>query len=152
MSALSRLQRLMLICFIALALPLQGAAAALRLGCLPDRGQGHGQHVPAAAPQSTGHEGQGAASSHAHHAEHAHQASAAGQADPGATNLSRLPGTPHTCSACAACCLGAVLLAPQLSPPAVTPLVHGVVFQAFSVGPVRFVTGGPDRPPRSTQA
>ena len=152
MSALSRLQRLMLICFIALALPLQGAAAALRLGCLPDRAQGHAQHVPAAAPQSSGHEGQGAASSHAHHAEHAHQAPAAGQADPGATDLSRLPSAPHSCSACAACCLGAVLLAPLLSPPAVTPLVHGVLFQAFSAGPVRFVTGGPDRPPRRAQA
>ena len=172
---MSRLTRLLLLWLVALALPLQGMAAAVRLGCLPGGAAGHAQHalavaVAAASPAhtahtahtaNTGHTGlaghmghtdpASAAAHHVHAPAEAMAADTAGADATGAPDPSLQHSTPHTCSACAACCLGTGLLAPPLGQPLAMPLVHGLVFQVLQVGPVHFVTGGPDRPPR-TQA
>ena len=166
-AGMSRLTRLLLLWLVALALPLQGMAAAVRLGCLPGGAAGHAQHalaVAAASPAhtaNTGHTGlaghmghtdpASAAAHHVHAPAEAMTADTAGAGATGAPDPSLQHSTPHTCSACAACCLGTGLLAPPLGQPLAMPLVHGLVFQVLQVGPVHFVTGGPDRPPR-TQA
>ncbi len=129
------LMRLMLLCLVALALPLQGYAATGALHCAAL----HGRMQASAAP----HHDDGNAHHHDGH-DAAHADSVTGDAGPDG-GASRLGGS-FKCSACAACCVGLALPAgairlPQgpaqgLAPPVATP----------SVAP--FLTGGPERPPR----
>lgn len=134
---MSRLTQLLLIWFVALALPMQGLAAAVRLSCASVGTPAHGQHGQAAMHQ---------------HADPAAHTAHGAHAVPGSQVLADAPttlvGAEHSCSACAACCVGAGLTAPVLGQALVIPQVQAASFLAFSVGPVRFVTDGPDRPPR----
>lgn len=129
--AVSRTLRLLVAWLMLLALPLQGWAAATMLGC----GQ---QHAHAAA----------AAAQHAdHHADHAHPAHAAahGHADEGA----HADGA-GSCASCAACMVGLALPAASLA--LADPPVAGEPRLRAPPAPVSFVTGGPDRPPRTVLA
>ncbi|MGD9835601.1 MAG: hypothetical protein AB7U92_22860 [Piscinibacter sp.] len=131
--------RLLLLCLMALALPLQGLAAtgAVHCAAMHDRMQVNTAH----------HHEEGAA---AHHDEHA-AASLQVSADEHPAD----DGTPRTggafkCSACAACCaalglpMGAVTL-PQVPAEALAPAIPQRAVAAF-------LTGGPERPPRTVLA
>ena len=133
--------RLLVIWLLALAVPVQGAAAATMAFC----GLAHQPAVAGAQAQAAmvahGH-GHDASAHHAHHGD----APAQGLAVPAA------PGHDgqHQCSACAACCSFGAMLGPVWSVPA--PVFGAGVFVDVvpSVGP--FSTDGPDRPPRRQRA
>ena len=142
-----RILRITLMWLLALAVPVQGFAAASMVGCgaghqaggmqSHSHGLGLGQHE-ANAPQSHDHHGH--AHGEAHVAVHAdmHMAGIDGAAHAGVSKAS--------CSACASCCTAAALPA--------TPMVFEVtdapsVFVALAPQPVvSFVSGGLERPPR----
>lgn len=129
---------------VAVALPLQGLAAATMLSC----GPGHHrmvtqQSAKAAVQDHASHEHGGAAKEVA-------SAGSAGVLDVGgavlAQDLQQL--AKFKCSACAACC-SATVLPPSVmnfDPPR-QAAVFDVVAPAWSV---QFQTGGPERPPRNT--
>lgn len=119
----SRTLRIVVTWLLALALPLQGWAAASMLGCGPG-------HEPPAVQVMEGH-GQ--------HADHAHHHD---DSDAAASTTS--------CSACAACCVGFALRAqaPQVAEPPAGQAAP--VLPATTA--VSFVTGGPERPPRAAFA
>ncbi len=147
---MSALSRLLLVWFITLALPLQGLAAATRLVCGPATPPGHAQRAALPgqpAPQAPAH----AQAGDGHGAPHAHAAQHIGPAQDMADGHHGSPAAQHKCSACAACSVAAALVAP--APPAVAaaPLVNATVFGALATPALGFVTGGPDRPPRSTR-
>lgn len=140
---------------IALALPLQGMAAASLLLCEP-------AFRPAEAVL-----GQAPVADPAHRHHHAHE----GHADPAAPDGESLPavftgdeGSPqqedrpgdpdaalqHSCGVCAFCCLGAAL--PSVFPPFELPHVSPLRRAPSGVASASFLTGGPDRPPRTRSA
>lgn len=150
--------RRLLVWIMVLAMPVKGMAAMAMLAC----GPAHVAPPAAAAPQ-------------AHHAGHAHQAAPAVQAGHAHAPLhSTLPAahhadhavadpTPpadaghdpagdlsasvkHKCSACAACSAGAAL--PSQPPALLAAEPAPAQFAAAAVSAFRFVTDGPDRPPR----
>jgi hypothetical protein len=132
-----------LIWLLALALPIQGLAAATMVNCAV----GHEHHgaLPAAAVPI-------AIALHAHDAgvarqphEHGAVASDHRAADNGVAPIL------HKCSACAACCMGLALPSAGSSAPEL-PLAVAVALPAPAVHAVAFLTGGPDRPPRALSA
>lgn len=127
---------------LALALPLQGAAAATRLHCEP--------------AQQTAGVSHGARSAH-DHAAHVHHedlaASHHADAASGASSSDHAAAAPHTqlsCSACAACCPAAAIPAAPLVVAAAEKVE--TVLPVISDVAVMFLTGGPDRPPRHSLA
>jgi hypothetical protein len=125
--------KLVLVCLLALALPLQAVAAASMLHCGPSHGRmqaqagaGHGHHA-----QTPAH-GDGATGHHA----------SADPADPAQfADLGQFK-----CSACGACCFAAALPAFVLTVPKTTAVGHwGLV---PSQGRVAYLTSGPERPPK----
>jgi hypothetical protein len=147
--------RTTLIWLMAIALPVQGAAAATMLACGP------GHHGAAAAHSHAGgdtvHVHADATEPHIHPEGHA----APGKADSphheltsGSESASADGNDVHKaagkCSACASCCTVAVLptsVLPIGSAPAVDRVV--AFFQAQAAV---FMTGGPERPPRTILA
>ena len=147
-----RVLRFMLMWLLALAIPVQGFAAASMLGC----GTGHhgaagghshalGMHQHAIDTPQHSYGVEGDEMAHAIHHQHAvgiqgdtHKAHAG-------TTSSKAP-----CSACASCCTSAALPA--------TPVVFEAMHapDAFVLlAPHRvasFISGGPERPPRSVLA
>lgn len=130
------LMRLMLLCLMAVALPVQGFAAtgALHCGAMHERMQVDTAH----------HHDDGAAQSHdgQHLGNPAPAAASDGGHDDGAARV----GGVFKCSACAACCVGLGLPAgalPLPQGPAESP-APGLVADA----PTAFLTSGPERPPR----
>lgn len=132
------LLRLMLLCLMAVALPVQGFAAAGALHCATmhermqvasmhhhDDGVDH-HHVQAATP-------------------HDMQNSDAGP-DDGAARV----GGHFKCSACAACCVGLGLPASTISVP--PGPAEGMSPSSVSRAVAPFFTGGPERPPRAVLA
>jgi hypothetical protein len=132
-----------LIWLLALALPIQGLAAATMVNCAIGH-EHHGATPSAAAPI--------AIALHAHGAGVAHQAHEHGAAvsDHHAADNSGAPIL-HKCSACAACCIGLALPSADSSAPAL-PLAAAVALPAPMAQAVVFLTGGPDRPPRTLSA
>lgn len=132
--------RTLLIWLLVLALPAQSAAAVTMAFCGPNH---HATgHATAAAQQG----------SHSGH-EHEHAEAQAGEhavvADPvSATTLAH--SHEHQCNTCASCCSAAALPSRvlRLAPPETT----STAFTAMVPGVEAFVTGGPDRPPRSAFA
>jgi hypothetical protein len=123
-----RLVRVFLLWLIAMALPLQGVAAATMFAC------GIQHDAQAAAHGGQDH--------HEHHATgHGDHAHAADLDDDSPDNP-----PPHKCSACAACCVGAALPAATLVVASVDLTEFHQRFADRSV-PV-FITEGPERPPR----
>ena len=121
---MSRALRIILMWLLTMAVSVHGVAAASMLGCA-------GSHQRVAAP----------ASEHSHASGHQHGDS---------THKKHTDGK-ASCSACAACCASAALPA--------TP----VVFEPTTLAPdafvlpapqhvASFVSGGPERPPRSVLA
>ncbi|MBX9793861.1 MAG: hypothetical protein K2Y02_06150, partial [Burkholderiaceae bacterium] len=124
--------RVALMWVLLFALPFQGYAAATMLGCGPTH------HRMSSATAEV-------ASAPAAAAAHIHQHDAADAfAEAGDHHLA---GKVSKCSACAACCVGAALPAAALVFAAAAPAAAPAAQR--SVGDVRFVTDGPDRPPRT---
>lgn len=127
---------------LALALPLQGIAAAGMQACGPT----HGHTVPvAASAHGAGHGHTGAHSVHGDvHAEAHVPAVEHPSAD------TELPAAGHQCGACAACC-PAVALPSALALP-VAPASEAVVIPAAPARLASFVPPGLERPPRTLLA
>lgn len=125
---------------IALALPLQGLAAATMLSC----GPGHHRMaaVTAAEPvvdDHAAHENHAAAAASAKH-----HTGSSGSADDPSKSLHEL--AKFKCSACAACCVATLLPSAGVTfdPPKQTAQL---VWPAL-VPSAQFLTSGPERPPR----
>jgi len=136
-----KLFRTLMIALLALAIPVQGVAAAAMLYCGPDHGPGGN------AGHTAGHDvGHG-------HARDGHSQAGHEQAQPAvlAADLAAVPDAPDQpapakCSVCAACCSAAAIAASTLlfSPPGMEPLP---VLMSSSLS-YSFITDGPLRPPR----
>lgn len=156
-----RALRVLLVWVMAIAIPVQGLAAAAMLSCGPSHArmmQGLLHGAQAAAP-GHGH-GHGpalstAADHGAHHGHAApHQAAPSPAAEPAPTADAAGSAAPQadafSCSACAACCAMLALPAGSVQPQAVVP-AHperdALVVPVASPPP-----DGLDRPPRATRA
>ncbi|TAL20768.1 MAG: hypothetical protein EPO01_12965 [Aquabacterium sp.] len=134
-----RTVRLFLLWLLAVALPMQGAAAAAMLHCSQAQGAG-----------------QVATQAHAHHHDHDHghdHAAMQGHADAGnarsATHDDHAAGKTG-CSACASCCHALALPAPAIVLPMQEPAFTPFALRAHAAAV--FLTDGPERPPRALLA
>lgn len=132
------LLRLMLLCLMAVALPVQGFAAtgALHCAAMHERMQ----------VASTHHHDDGADHHHAQAGAHHDGSSADTGPDDGAPHV----GGVFKCSACAACCVGLGLPASTIHVPQGLAEVLSLQPATRTVAP--FLTGGPERPPRTVLA
>lgn len=139
---MQRVLRFLLVWFLVVAMPLKGVAAVAMLACGPAHAHGHSAvQAPADhADHAAGHGFADHAGTTHHHAAHAAPAQGG---DDGADALSKLI---HKCSACAACGAGAAL--PAQPPHFAAPEAEPTAFTPLPLSAVRFVTDGPDRPPR----
>lgn len=152
---MQRVLRFLLVWLLAVAMPLKGMAAAVMLLCAPlpaasvvqampsHLAQGHAAHDGAQHHQHFRHASQAKPPQppqHATHATHATQGDAASADDHGGSS-----GHAHAVAKCGACAAIAAGL-PRVAPP--PPGAQG--FEPMALGAVRFLTDGPDRPPRST--
>jgi hypothetical protein len=119
--------RIVMMCLLAVAVPMQGYAAAAMLHCAPAHKHEHKHQHPTA-----GHEAHEAHERHAQASGDVHDAS------------------DIKCSACASCCTGAPLPAAAL-PPLSSPAAHELAAAPTPlIAP--FLTGGLERPPRPSLA
>lgn len=127
--------RSFLLWLVVLAVPLQGLAAATMLNCTATHG------AEAAAAGHDDHDD--------HDHDHDHAAMAAVHDDP-AADAGAVHAADHKCSACAAChaSIGLPVALPEL--PAIDAVQAHPVPRASGGEP--FLTGGLERPPRSTHA
>lgn len=132
------LLRLLLLCLMAVALPVQGFAAAGAMHCatMHERMQGVDVH----------HHDDGADHPHAQAASHHDMSST----DAGSDDSAARVGGMFKCSACAACCVGLGLPASVISVP--PGPAEGLTPPSVSRAVATFFTGGPERPPRSVLA
>ena len=142
----------MVMWFLALAVPVQGFAAASMVGC----GTGHG--ATGIQSHAQGMHGHQAAASHAHdghadvmaHAGHHHHADAASHGDAHnshADTAKHSKSSKASCSACASCCMSAALPATPVSFEATqAPDSFGL---SAPLAVVSFISDGLERPPRS---
>jgi hypothetical protein len=133
---MSKFARLLLLWMIALALPFQGVYAAAVARCDPLEHAMLANQVQA-HPHAAGEAG----------AEHMHHALAQASHD-GHSSHHHAAAPKVGCNTCGACCAS---VAP---PPAVPAVATPQAWQLVAVGAasttaVTFVTGGPERPPRS---
>lgn len=121
------------ICLLALALPVQGFAAAQMMPCGP------------------AHESMHDARMHAHEPAHDHgdQVALHAHADAAAQDPSS-PLAQHSCSACAACCVGMAL--PSSAPVLAAPAESAMRDTAGGAAEPVFLTSGLERPPRPVLA
>lgn len=117
--------RAVLMWVLLIALPFQGYAAATMLGCGPDH---HRTSLP----------------THVH--DEVVSAAAVGVHQHAASDDHHHPDQASKCSVCAACCVSAALPAKALVFSAAEPV--GAPTRLLAMGPVGFLTDGPDRPPR----
>ncbi|OYT98198.1 MAG: hypothetical protein CFE40_13095 [Burkholderiales bacterium PBB1] len=132
-----RIRSRLVLMWLVLALPLQGYAAAAMLNCVA------GHHRMSAVVVSSADLPDAGKDRHAHHAHDAEPATALDTHS--AAGLSK-----SKCSACAACCVGAPLPATGLVFAEAAP--DGAPACACIIGPIGFLTDGPDRPPRTDLA
>jgi hypothetical protein len=129
-----RLFRFVLLWMLALALPLQGMAAAANMHC-------SGEYHAAAARTITAH---GTAAEHAAQPlQHVHVAD-------GAKAETQPHSATHSCSACASCCAGFALLSAPLEVAAPEPA--GETSTPARAGAVSVADGAPEKPPRAPHA
>ena len=130
---MSGVARLVLTLLLAIALPLQGMAAAAMIA----RGAGFHDHTHAVAHDHHALDpaGHADAGSDEMHAAHSH----GGKADPGG-------GTLHKCSACASCCVGAAAPSQSITFDTVKLTDRFAPLVARSVP--AYVSEGLERPPR----
>lgn len=147
---MSRFWRALLLCVLALALPLQGAAAAAMVHCaaIP-------VHESAIAPDAPNHHG--VADTHAMEAmdatDAAHDAAAVHDAasPSGLLAKAHAAGAGHQCSACAAaCCAGMAIPVRNIVLQAEEP--SSLPHPAAEASVVTFISGGLERPPRFSLA
>jgi hypothetical protein len=132
------LLRLLVLWLLALALPLQGAAATLRCG-----GSMHG----AAHAAASMHAGPAAHAEHDAHAEGTTGAGLASHAHPAGHASGKAP----SCSACASSCCSPAAL-PALPTVALPEPTGGTMAAVPVVRTPVFLTDGPERPPRAALA
>lgn len=138
--------RFLLLCLMAIALPVQGFAAAGMKHCGPM----HDRMQAAMAAQAVHHD-----DGHVHH----HDADGAPQGHDGgadaadhapAAEKSRAATAAVKCSACAACCVALGLPASALQLP--QPPAEGLQPPLVTAEAAAFLTGGLERPPRTVLA
>lgn len=135
--------KLFLLCLLALAIPVQGFAAALQ-ACAPAVQSSARHHAPAApAAHSAGMQ-------HAHHDPQGHHGAAAQTVTADSAETSHQPDLQHhtqaSCSFCAACTVGGLLPLALSAPPA--PDLPSREFIALPAsGFVGYLPENPDRPP-----
>lgn len=167
MPAVRRVLRILLVCFLAAAMPLKGLAAVVVLTAGMAGGVEAAATAPAASSPPAGCHGHAARAADitgggpthpvhhsdaappavqaaAHQAPHADPMSAPRHAD-----ASPLP-VPHKCSACDACATAAPL--PAQAPRIVAPEAGVARHPRLAQLPLCFITEGPDRPPRGPGA
>ena len=136
---MTALLRVLLIAWLAVALPVQGVAAATMKFCAPAQQHQH-QHRPAATSVQVD------AGQH-----HGHGAAAAA---PDAASAEHDLGTGHPatgkCSACAACCMAAALPPAGMTLAAVEPVVEGSRFTLDAY--IAPDAAGLERPPKQALA
>jgi len=136
-----RVVRLVLTWLLALALPVQGVAAATTAACSTR----HVIHAAATAHAASRGIDHGAHDTHRHDAATAPANDARAQPVHAATKVS--DDSVHKCSACASCCLNAVVATETL---AFDTIAHADRFAPLvTTGPVAYVTEGQERPPRT---
>ncbi len=130
MASVSRI----LLIWLALAIPLQGAAAATMQFCASS------DNAQAAGRLGANHHASVAATDHAHHAER--------HAAPGdGSDLQGEATSKAKCNVCAACCIGSALLPNGLTVPVVMPLREAPrLVSTPYVGPVASCLERPPRP------
>ena len=141
-SRMHRTLKTLLLLLLIAALPLQGAAAAMRLSCGPAH-----HHQPAQLASATGAPHHDAAAAHFDSDHSAFDATASAEQAPAAQ-----VGHAHSsCSACAACCVGAAA-PPSASIP--TAPLEGSEFIAVAPAPLLagFIPASLERPPRTVFA
>ena len=141
---MNRLRRLLLLCLLALALPLQGLAAA---GMLPCAG-GHlpGTHAGMNAGMHAGDDAH--ADCHGMTVGPTTSATASSVTD-AAQDAAQdpVPAAAHKCSACAACGTGQALPASAPVLPSTGP--ESAPVRSFEAAAASFIASGLERPPRS---
>jgi hypothetical protein len=145
--------RLLIVWFIALALPVQGIAGVTMVNC----GQSHERlgaaRAAMAEPGSHRHAEREAGAAHHHLAAAAHSEDHAGHATVAPADAPSdhvVQSGEHTCSSCASCCAGAAL--PSLALRLPDPVCAPTVFAETMVSVDTFASDGPDRPPRCVLA
>ena len=136
--------RALLIWLLVLAIPAQGAAAAIMVPCGPNH------HTGGAAQSAFS----ATASLHAHHGAALHaqafdlRGAAVMIADDATATAKPGPGARQTCSACASCCSSNAMLTwvPVVSSNDSAPAVFDTVVLTVDA----FAADGPDRPPRNS--
>lgn len=138
--------RILIVWFIAIALPVQGLAGVTMAHC----GSSHERMGAALESGQHRHADHEAGAAH-HHAAGVVEGTA--EADRDAAVESQPPsGTlsdlaPHKCSSCASCCAGSAL--PSEPPRLPEPMASPAVFDEEMVAVDAFASDGPDRPPRT---
>ncbi|HWX03132.1 hypothetical protein [Collimonas sp.] len=130
MFSLTRLKNL-LILLLALAIPLQGYAAAAMVFCGPEK------PVAAMAASSAGHAGM------AHH--HADAQDAVQVLHGDSDHASTHDKSSTSCSSCAACCVGVLPVNAPLAAVQPLPVIHPLLFPLS--GFVGYTPENPERPP-----
>jgi hypothetical protein len=143
---MSSIVRTLVLCLLALALPLQGLAAATMLHCGPSH---HARIVSASAAHDHAAHGHGAArGAHSHDDRAADGSAAVDAANPQTPNyLGDSSLAKAKCSACASCCSAVALPASIAEIPVVQQ--HASRFPPLSAQVEPVVTDSPERPPRS---
>ena len=143
-----RLLRLALLCILALALPLQGMAAAAMTDCASGHHAAASLSAPA-HPFEAGHEAHGL-----HHAGHPVATDAplpeAAATPPAAGHDTQIHSPGPGCSACAACCAGFALTFAPFEVAAPDP--EAGIRSPAPDGTVGNVEDAPERPPRASRA
>lgn len=141
-SSMRRIARFLLLCFIAVALPFQGALAMTGVGCA---GEFNGAHEHSELYVHVGDATDGSNAGLGHHHDELGQASS-----PHATHVHQHGGSSKAgCSVCASCC-SSTAPAPTLASFERQRVEMATVRLSLTSAPVTFVTGGPERPPRSS--
>jgi len=138
--------RLLIVWFIAIALPVQGMAGVTMAHC----GSSHERMGAAVEAPQHRHADHEAGAAHHHAADAADDAAqaehgAAAQAKAQSGKLSDL--AQYKCSSCASCCAGSAL--PSALPCLPEPTAAPAVFAEELVTVDAFASEGPDRPPRT---
>jgi len=134
----------MLIWVLAVALPVQGVAAATMLACGPHhRHSGASASPTSHAPRSVSH--------HSHlHVPNAAAPARAAAADMKGDTATLAEAPAHKCSACASCCLSAGVATEAIVFLAVDS--PDLFARLVTRTPAAYVTEGPERPPRRVLA
>lgn len=138
--------RLLIVWFVAIALPVQGMAGVTMAHC----GSSHERMVAAAQVNAHHHAKHDAGVAHHHDGDASHVADAADHVkvaqDPVKSDkMSNL--AQYKCSSCASCCAGSAL--PSAMPRIPQVAAAPAVFAEEMVSVDAFASDGPDRPPRT---